>query len=331
MDKQKLDDLIRKQNFYEVVNMAPHASKEWVLGKYAETTESFDLSFMQSRPALVMNTHGISGLSIPKVEKHKHPTFEMMYVYDGHITHHIGSDTVYLRKGDILLMAPEVNHSVDECSPGDIAVNIMISTDFLTRDFVQMLSSNYLFSSFMIPTDKAQEQKLQHPGYIYFPSGDDETVSSTSADIMCEFFDPDISSASTIKCLLVVLFNALFRLWKRNGGKVETRNDMDNNDIWQIAQYIESNYSTATLNEAAYRFNYDPYYLSRLIKKRLGHNFTELKHRVCMDQAKYLLLHTSASIQEVAQQIGFSNMSYFYKLFSKHCGMTPAEFRSGAG
>jgi AraC-like DNA-binding protein/mannose-6-phosphate isomerase-like protein (cupin superfamily) len=325
MDKKKLDELLRKQYFYEIVNLAPHASKDWVSGKYAEVADAYDVDFLRKRPSLMMNTHGASGTFIPRVSEHKHPHFEMMYVYDGHITHNIGNDIVALNKGDILLMAPETSHSIDECGSEDIAVNIIISPEFLTPDFMQMLSSNSLFSGFMMRPEKTQ--KSSDSGYIYFPSGSDDAVYDTSVDIMCEFFDPDISSASTIKCLLIVLFNSLFRVWKKNGGKVETRSDIDNNDIWQIMQYIESNYSTATLNEAAFRFGYDPYYLSRLIKKKLGHTFTEIKHRVCVEQAKSMLTHTAKSIQEIAMQTGFSNMSYFYLLFDKYCGMTPAEYR----
>jgi YesN/AraC family two-component response regulator len=102
---------------------------------------------------------------------------------------------------------------------------------------------------------------------------------------------------------------------------------MNDEDILQVIKYVESNYAAASLKDAAARFGYNPDYLSRLIKSKLGISFGEMKHNVCLAQAKALLVCTDLSISEIAQQVGFSNMSFFYSLFNKYFQTTPAEFR----
>ncbi len=46
-----------------------------------------------------------------------------------------------------------------------------------------------------------------------------------------------------------------------------------------------------------------------------------------MNEAKRLLETSRQRIYEVAQAVGFSDDKYFRKVFKKHVGVTPNEFR----
>jgi YesN/AraC family two-component response regulator len=134
-----------------------------------------------------------------------------------------------------------------------------------------------------------------------------------------------------LKCLFPSLLNQLFRVWKKSGGTIRHRRNIDEDDVQQILKYIETYYAAASLKEAAERFGYHPDYLSRLIKRRLGHTFSDIKHRICIDKAKFLLLGSDLTIQQVAEHVGFSNMSFFYEIFDRYCGTTPARYREDFG
>ena len=95
-----------------------------------------------------------------------------------------------------------------------------------------------------------------------------------------------------------------------------------------ILRYIDTNFKTATLKSTAARFGYSPSYLSTLLTKTTGYSFTDLKHDICMSQAAFLLSNTDMIISDVAQSVGFSNMSFFYSLFNRKFNTTPAEYRS---
>jgi AraC-like DNA-binding protein len=273
-------------------------------------------------PDLMLSSHGMLGGS-PPVSGHNHDFFEMMYVYSGEITHNIGSQTITLRKGDCLLLSPSAYHSINSCGTGDIAFNFILYPAFLTPDFLNLISSNSLVSDFLLNEGVEQgEQK-----YLLFSCGGDHDVIETAEKILCEFLDPDVSSANMSKCLLAVLFHELLRVWKSNGSMVRPRSEIKKRDIVQIIQYIENNIATATLSEAAIRFGYEKNYLSKMIKKTLGQTFLEVKHKVCVDYAKALISDTNMPITEIADRVGFNNMGHFYKLFKDHVGITPAEYR----
>ena len=47
-----------------------------------------------------------------------------------------------------------------------------------------------------------------------------------------------------------------------------------------------------------------------------------------MDEAKELLLFSSMSINEISEQIGFTDSSYFSRIFRKYTGYSPTSWRS---
>jgi len=300
--------------------------------------EALQLAYLQNEftgDALVRKEHPEhEGLLIhihsrfSPVESHSHDFFEMMYVRAGKVVHHIAGEEIPLSAGDFLLIAPGVCHRIDSCGENDIALNFIFSVDYLTPSFLQLISRNQLFYDFFM-------QRLQdgpaEKTFINVKAGRFTDVLETADKMLCEFFDPDMCSGNMLKCLFPNLLNRLFRAWKENGGDIIPRKNMDEDDMQQIMKYIEANYASASLKEAALRFGYHPDYLSRLIKSRLGITFGSLKHRICIEQAKFLLACTDLTVSQVAEHVGFSNMTFFYELFDRYCGTTPADYRNNIG
>ena len=71
---------------------------------------------------------------------------------------------------------------------------------------------------------------------------------------------------------------------------------------------------------------------------RFSHLFTETvgvpPHRYMLtlktNRAKQLLIQTDHTIGEIAKFIGFTDPLYFSRIFKKHCGSTPMQFRKSA-
>jgi AraC-like DNA-binding protein len=67
----------------------------------------------------------------------------------------------------------------------------------------------------------------------------------------------------------------------------------------------------------------------------LIHVFKELFHltpiqyhqKVRLERAKNLIRHTPASLQEIAEQLGFANIHAFSRAFKSKEGMSPSQFR----
>ena len=82
-----------------------------------------------------------------------------------------------------------------------------------------------------------------------------------------------------------------------------------------------------SVNAAADILNITTPYFNRIFKKEYGASYGEYLNSLRIQKAKELLAETELSVAEICIRSGFANASYFYTLFKKLSGLTPAEFR----
>ena len=82
-----------------------------------------------------------------------------------------------------------------------------------------------------------------------------------------------------------------------------------------------------SLKILAEKQNLSPGYLSALFRKETGKTVTEYIRARRMENAEYLLATTSLEVQTVALHSGILDLQYFSKLFKKHAGKSPKEYR----
>lgn len=83
-----------------------------------------------------------------------------------------------------------------------------------------------------------------------------------------------------------------------------------------------------SLSDVAAEIHVNPTYLSRKFQQEVGVAFSEYLNHCRIKKAKaFLLDHPNWSIQEVAENSGFSSQNYFSTLFKKVEGLSPKEFR----
>lgn len=105
-------------------------------------------------------------------------------------------------------------------------------------------------------------------------------------------------------------------------------NDEAFRSISLAIDYIQKNIQRPiSLNEVAQRAYLSPSYLSRLFKKYLHVNFIEYVNNQKIALAQEKLSLTLTPINQISNQIGFTQTSYFTKIFKKKTGITPSEFR----
>ncbi len=66
---------------------------------------------------------------------------------------------------------------------------------------------------------------------------------------------------------------------------------------------------------------------SRFFKNASGQTFSGMVKRLRLTQACRLLEHTDATVAQIAQSVGYSNLSNFNRRFRDEYSMTPTEFR----
>lgn len=108
----------------------------------------------------------------------------------------------------------------------------------------------------------------------------------------------------------------------------QSKNDRSVSTVALAQEYIRKNYRRdLTLDEVSREVHVSPYYFSKLFKDETGENFVEYLTKLRITQAKRMLLEPSNSIKQVCLSVGYSDPSYFSRIFKKYAGVTPTEFR----
>ncbi|MNO15774.1 putative response regulatory protein [compost metagenome] len=85
-----------------------------------------------------------------------------------------------------------------------------------------------------------------------------------------------------------------------------------------------------SLQQIAAYVHLHPGHLSELFKKETGSNFGDYVTALRMRRAMDLLVVSPAKVSEIAGMTGYEDVKYFSRLFKKHTGKTPSEFREEA-
>lgn len=94
-------------------------------------------------------------------------------------------------------------------------------------------------------------------------------------------------------------------------------------------RYIAAHYQEdLTLEKVAAEVNLSRVYFSILFKRETGGNFQRYVSQYRVEIAKELLKQAQYSINEIAERSGFQDGRYFAKVFKKHVGLAPSEYRN---
>ena len=105
---------------------------------------------------------------------------------------------------------------------------------------------------------------------------------------------------------------------------IEQKNPM----ILRACEYININYAKdITLSCVACCVEKTPNYLSYIFKKEMGISFSDYLNSVRIDNAKELLKSTNLLVCEIAEKVGYKNISYFTQIFKKKTGCAPSNLR----
>lgn len=95
-----------------------------------------------------------------------------------------------------------------------------------------------------------------------------------------------------------------------------------------IHEYINTNFArNIRISMFSEKYFFSKEYISRHFKTHYGHGIYEYVLKVRMENAAALLKDDSIKIQDIAEQVGFTDHNYFSKAFKNYFDISPTEFR----
>ncbi|TSB47285.1 AraC family transcriptional regulator [Alkalicoccobacillus porphyridii] len=254
--------------------------------------------------------------------KHSHDYIEVSYVLRGSLTQTVADKTLTLNEGDLMFLNQHINHEIQPCKQEDIIINFIIQPNFFEYifSFLNMKGPIYRFLMDSLYTYSYRGQ------YLTFNTNGDESIQELLLSIIYEMLQPQEATKARVKLKVGLLLVELSQSDYQFGG-AETLT-LHTSWVQETIEYINSSYKTATLKDMASQLELQDYALSKIIKQITNQTFKQLLKEKRLAVAKEMLAKTDLPITTIVHEVGYDNVSYFYRVFQREFGMTPKDFRA---
>ena len=256
---------------------------------------------------------------------HSHDFFELIYVLSGTLEHFTGQECQKLAPGDICIVAPHVTHGIGTCKKDTLAINVVLRASTFAETFFNILQEDTMLTAFFT---RALFNTDTDSGMLHFRTENDAEIRQIMLTMLYEFRQNSLYADKMLNSLMTSCFIILLRS-HADSAKTSISADRRTNLV-PILHYLQNNSDSLTLHKLAQHFSYSDRQMTRLLLQSTGKNFTQLIQHLRLTKARNLLAHSNLPVQEIINRCGYSNPTYFYRLFNQQFQMTPAEFRKHA-
>ncbi len=252
--------------------------------------------------------------------EHSHDYVEIVYMCKGRTTHIIDGETIHLKEGELLFLSPTARQEILQAGEEDIAVNFIVLPKFFDGILKRIGDEETLLKTFIIGSITNTCPQIS---YLHFAVADELPIQNLLENLLFTLLFDASDKRNTNQVTMGLVFLHLINCTEKilRAGK-------QNEGMKKVFQYIEEKYKTGTLSELSALLHYDISTISRYIKQKTGRTFTYLLQEERLSKAAFLLKNTSLTIEEIALNVGYENVSFFYRLFQKKYGITPKKYRT---
>lgn len=277
-------------------------------------------------------------LDFTKVPLHWHEEMEFIYIKKGRGIVTIDYVLYHVKAGDILVIIPGRLHSIEQEPNFSMEYENIIfqpsmflprQADICTTRYFQPLFQN----QFTVP-------EYLPPSSNYYREA---ACCLDQADSLCQHRPPayEVSVKAQILQFFYILFSTAspsvhddgYRCTDATNGAEHTascpgKSPHSIEKTKLISKYIENHYAEKlSIEKMAQVCNLSQSHFMKFFKSTFGVPFITYLKEYRLIMASRLLLTSSSSILEIAQETGFENLSYFNRSFKAMYRKTPTEFR----
>ncbi|QBE97400.1 AraC family transcriptional regulator [Blautia producta] len=273
-----------------------------------------------SHPLMQGNLRLIIHSRFSTIPFHSDEFISINYVYSGTLKLRLPkNEQIYqLTKGQYFIMNAEIVHSFEIAGANDIIMGFQIEPSILSNELLYGLQGQNPVVDFLINTLLGHRSDFS---YYIASYQRDEQMSTLFEDLFCEYLEPSVCSEELVTCYLKMFFILVLR------SSSQHLHQSSKVDILEILNYMQKHCNKCSLDILAEKFHFNAKYLSRLLHEKTGQNFSTLLMEMRFKNICYQLTGTKLSIQEIAENNGFTNQNFFYKKFQEKYGMTPKQYR----
>ena len=254
---------------------------------------------------------------------HRNSHLELYFVESGTFEVYISNELITLTKGDCLLMDRHTIHA-DIFNFQDACVKIIGIDEAVFTDNILLQVTNKDFIKFLLNSKNTRYTGSEH--WII----KQEDIKPT-LQIIDKLREELVSkSVGSIDVIRIYLLRFIELLTSSDQLKVYeyTAESVRSIVFKEIEDIILNNYKDVTLGLLEQYMMFSKDYFNRIIKEFTGLTYTQYVQTVRINKAKRMLVSTGKSVNEIANDVGYSNIKHFYDIFKQQTSQTPQEYKN---
>jgi AraC-like DNA-binding protein len=260
---------------------------------------------------------------------HSHSFMEVCHVLKGQCRHQFyprfqqkeQSDSITMSEGDLLIIPPSLYHTISSLTDS-VIINIMVKRTAIEKTITQFLADDVpLFGYF---TKIMYDNRID--SYLLFRIGKNGFLGNLLDQLLLEYCNRPPLYTQIMSQILGLYFSVI----QRNHGneiKVSEVAPVGNDYIPKFLLYLQSNFTSFSMNNMENHFHLSASYISRIFKANTGKTIMDTLTGIRLENAKNLLQSTSLLIDDIAAHMGYDDTTYFIRIFKKKFSMTPLQYR----
>ena len=280
--------------------------KEFVLSYYANATKDFHIKEI-TRPQEALSLH-------------KHEYFQIYYLKSGRLIHHLESGSAELKASDVFIIPPNLPHFIETASKEVLFYSISFLPEYLT----EIVRSNKFVADFIYCITDLSNAGVEPS--LTLRSEDIALADALVLKIMQEFSSKRTGKDALIRSSLALLLSVFARAYLDT--QMESISFSSGREaVLHCLGYIKNHLSEPiTLDEMAKRTAMSRSSFCEIFRKVTGETFHSYLNRERV-LAGASLLRSGKLVFEVAMELGYKDLSTFYRHFKKHLGVSPGEYK----
>jgi AraC family transcriptional regulator, transcriptional activator of pobA len=246
-------------------------------------------------------------------ELHRHDFYYILVLKKGSGSHEIDFKHFDIKDHVIFLMRPGQVHQL---------VLKAASTGYLVQ----------FKTDFFYTQNKLSQELLRKVSHLNFCSLDSDGFSKLEtilSSILKEYTDKQEGFQEVIKSNLSIFFIELVRHRQNKIIVSKENNPYSQEQLEKFLSLLDTNITNnKQVSQYADMLNISTYQLNAVTKSLLNKTPSELINEYIVLESKRQLLATSNQVNQIADHLGYDDISYFIRFFKKHTQYTPETFRN---
>ncbi len=280
--------------------------RKFVLSYYSNATEDFHINeITKPKGALTL---------------HCHEYFQIYYLKEGKITHHLENSFAELCAGDVFIIPPNLPHYI-QSSCADLR---FYSISFMPSFISEIESGSKFVKDFVHYLDEFARENI--PPSLTLEGDDALFADALVQKMMREFSGERTGKDALIKSSLGLLLSIFARAYfdeKCQSIKIRSEREA----IMHCITYLNNHFSEEiTLDQIAKKTAMSKTAFCKSFNAVVGETFKKYLNRQRIECAARLI-KSGESISLAARRSGYTDFSTFYRNFKRIYGVSPGEYK----